>query len=342
MNLTNTKQKSNPMFSIIIPAYNSQDYLEKGVKSVINQTYDNLEIVLVDDGSKDNTLKICNKFAEIDNRVKVIHQENGGHTSARNTGLLNSTGEYVIFLDSDDWLDIDALEIFYKDICNKHPDIIVFSVCQNTNDSSKILPNLIPDGFYNLKSNKEILEKILMTPDGTFSFQKSLSGKVFRRSIVMEYQLKIPKDVLVGEDGACFVLSMLNSDTVSVISSKNYCCSIRENSVSHSFDKLAFERYVSLIEFYRNNINLSDNQFVEQLKRYAVAHLYTALQFVMRSDCSKKYLKDEFKKVLKNKFVKDAIKQAKFSKSARKMKVKQLILRYKLFFLVKPLSALTH
>lgn len=342
MNLTNSKNINTPTFSVIIPAYNSQDFLEKGVYSVLNQTCDDLELVLVDDGSKDKTLELCNKFAVKDKRVKVIHQENGGHTSARNTGLVKSTGKYVIFLDSDDWLDTDALEIFKTDIEKNNTDIIIFNICQSVNGECNVLSNLISDGFYKLKEDKRIIENLIMSPAGDYSFQKSLSGKVFKREKVINYQLNIPKDVLVGEDGACFVFAMLSSETVSVILNKYYRCSVREDSVSRSCDKLAFSRYMSLINFYKENLDLSDVQLLEQLQRYAVAHLYTALQFVMRSDCSKKYLKKEYKKVISDEFIKNAIKKAKFNKSGKKMRVKQFILRYKLFFLVKPLSILTH
>ncbi len=342
MNLTNEKQNHKPTFSVIIPAYNSQEFIEKAVNSVLSQTCTDFELVLVDDGSKDNTLEICNKFSEKDPKVKVIHQENGGHTSARNTGLINSSGEYIIFLDSDDWLDTDALEVFKEDILKNNPDVIVFSICQSINGQCNILSKIINDGFYNLKEDKSIIENLIMSPTGDYSFQKSLSGKVFKREKVINHQLKVPKDVLVGEDGACFVLAMLSSETVSVISSKFYRCSIRNESVSHSSDKLAFDRYLSLMNFYRDKIDLSNKQLVEQLQRYAVAHLYTALQFVMRTDCNRSYLKKEYKKVISDDFIKSAIKNAKFNNSGRKMKVKQLILKHKCFFLVKPLSVLTH
>lgn len=342
MNLTNEKNINTPTFSVVIPAYNSQDFLEKGVNSVLNQTCDDLELVLVDDGSKDKTLELCNKFAKKDKRVKVIHQRNGGHTSARNTGLVNSTGKYVVFLDSDDWLDTDALEIFKKDIEKNNPDIIIFSVCQSVNDDNSALSNLVTDGFYKLKEDKRITENLIMSPSGDYTFPKSLSGKVFKREKVINYQLNIPKDVLVGEDGACFVFAVLSSETVSVILNKYYRCSVREDSVSRSCDKLAFSRYISLIDFYKDNLDLSNEQLLGQLQRYIVSHLYSALQFVMRSDCSKKYVRKEYKKVVSDDFIKNAIKKAKFNKIGKKMRVKQFILRYKLFFLVKPLSILTH
>jgi len=98
--------------SVIIPVYNVEPYLERCVKSVVGQTYQELEIILVDDGSKDGSGKLCDKLADSDSRIKVVHQKNQGLSGARNTGIRQATGEYVVFLDSDDeWLLSDGLEV---------------------------------------------------------------------------------------------------------------------------------------------------------------------------------------------------------------------------------------
>lgn len=100
--------------SVIIPVYNVEKYLDRCVNSVLNQTYKNLEIILVDDGSPDNSGLICDKYAELDNRVIVIHKTNGGLSSARNAGLEVAKGEYIGFVDSDDWIEKDMYEYLYK------------------------------------------------------------------------------------------------------------------------------------------------------------------------------------------------------------------------------------
>ena len=96
--------EDNDLITIIIPVYNVEKYIDKNIQSVINQTYKKLEIILVDDGSTDNSGEICNQYVSIDNRIKVIHKENGGLSDARNKGLAISTGKWVYFLDSDDLL----------------------------------------------------------------------------------------------------------------------------------------------------------------------------------------------------------------------------------------------
>ena len=100
------------LISIIIPVYNVEKYLKECVDSVRKQTYKNLEIILIDDGSKDNSGKLCDELAKEDNRIKVIHKENGGLSDARNVGIENATGEYIQFIDSDDFVEKDMIEIY--------------------------------------------------------------------------------------------------------------------------------------------------------------------------------------------------------------------------------------
>lgn len=108
----------NSKISIIIPVYKVERYLDRCVNSVVNQTYTNLEIILIDDGSPDNCDKICDSWAERDKRIKVIHKENGGLSSARNTGLKVATGEYIQFVDSDDWIEKNTVEKLYELLIN--------------------------------------------------------------------------------------------------------------------------------------------------------------------------------------------------------------------------------
>lgn len=103
--------KMNEKISVIVPVYNAEKYLHRCVDSIINQTYANLEIILIDDGSPDNCPQICDDYLRRDERIKVIHQENKGASGARNNGLNNATGDYIAFVDSDDWLD---LEMYYE------------------------------------------------------------------------------------------------------------------------------------------------------------------------------------------------------------------------------------
>ena len=104
----------NPLISVIVPIYNTEKYLRECIESIQRQTYSNLEIILVDDESTDHCLAICDELALKDHRIKVIHKENGGAADARNVGTLQANGEYIIYIDSDDWIHIDMFQILYE------------------------------------------------------------------------------------------------------------------------------------------------------------------------------------------------------------------------------------
>lgn len=323
-----------PQFSVIIPAYNSAAFIAKGIESVLAQTCGNLELILVDDGSKDDTLAVCQSYAEQDPRVRVFHQENKGHTGARNKGLENSQGEYVLFLDSDDWLDLNTLEICAEAMNRCDPDVIVFGLQAHSSNGYKTIANGVSDGDYPVPAVKG---RLLMGEDGCFVFPKSLSGKVFRREKVLDHQLAVPKEVLIGEDGACFAATVLSSRMVSVTSAASYHFEIRDGSVSHSGDLIALRRCSKLLEYYRGVLDLSDPVMLEQYRRVTVAQLYTSVRFVASSDRNGRWLRRELRVAMAEPGVKEALRKAQFNRAGRKMLVKQAILRYGLLWLVKPM-----
>lgn len=107
-------EKSTIDFTVIVPVYNAEEYLDRCIESILNQTFTNYELLLVNDGSKDNSLQILRKFEKIDKRITVFTQENQGVSVARNQGIENAKGEYICFIDSDDWVENDYLENLYK------------------------------------------------------------------------------------------------------------------------------------------------------------------------------------------------------------------------------------
>lgn len=115
----------NELISIVVPVYNAENYLEKCINSIIGQTYRNLEIILIDDGSNDNSLSICEKFALQDNRIKVFHQNNGGVASARNKGLSEASGEFIAWVDSDDSTEPEYIEKLYNAVKEYNADISI-------------------------------------------------------------------------------------------------------------------------------------------------------------------------------------------------------------------------
>ena len=116
----------NPLISVIMPAYNAEKYIEESIKSVINQTYTNIELIIVNDCSKDKTQEIIDKWSKEDSRIKNIYQENSGVSEARLRGVHESTGEYIIFIDGDDWVSNELAQNTYFIASNNNYDIICF------------------------------------------------------------------------------------------------------------------------------------------------------------------------------------------------------------------------
>ena len=112
-----------PKISVIIPVYKVEEYISRCIKSVVDQTYSNLEIILVDDGSPDNCPAICDKWAEKDSRIKVIHKKNGGLSDARNAGMQIASGEFIGFVDSDDWISKEMYQLLYENMKENESDI---------------------------------------------------------------------------------------------------------------------------------------------------------------------------------------------------------------------------
>ena len=147
------EKKLNPLVSIIIPVYNVKSYLARCIESLLNQTYNQLEIILVNDGSTDDSLSICEFYAKEDPRVIVINKENGGVSSARNRGIIEAHGEFITFVDSDDWIEKDMIKYLVENIFKYNAQISICTMCNQAN----IYTNQIL-----LMSGEEALRNVLL------------------------------------------------------------------------------------------------------------------------------------------------------------------------------------
>ena len=150
-----------PDLSVIIPVYNTEKYLEQCIRSIQKQTYSNIEIILVDDGSPDNSGRICDKYAQMDKRIEVIHKENGGLSDARNKGIDISKGKYITFVDSDDYIEEMYIESLYKAIKNDDTLISQCSISKVNND--KVILEKIGYNEKSVKKGKDLLEDACKT-----------------------------------------------------------------------------------------------------------------------------------------------------------------------------------
>lgn len=188
-----------PTFSIIIPVYKVEKYLDRFLDSVMGQTYKDYEVILVDDGSPDSSGAICDEYASRDSRLKVIHKPNGGVSSARNKGIDEARGEWLLFFDSDDVVRKDALELIHAaTLGNPSPDTVIYAINEVMTDGTacdRLLPVATP-AYYDMESLRtELLPYFCRSA----SFLNSPYSKAFKRSIIERYDIRFKKRVR-GED----------------------------------------------------------------------------------------------------------------------------------------------
>lgn len=211
-----------PKISIIVPVYNVEQYLSKCILSVLEQTYQDWELLLVNDGSPDNSDKICEEFAQKDNRIRVLHKENGGVSSARNLGLENAKGDYIMFIDSDDWISNDCLEVCKYEIEKNNLDALQFGFFSIYSDRKLAHIN----SSTSILSGEEYIQ--------TNSFNVCVWGGIYRRKIIEGNQLRFPIELKLAED-QIFVLSFLKeTQRIKYLDRGMYYYYQRDESANHS------------------------------------------------------------------------------------------------------------
>lgn len=214
------------MFSIIIPIYNAEKHIRQCVDSVLQQTYKNIEIILVDDGSPDNCPLICDEYSKKNNCIKVIHKENGGVASARNIGIENAEGEYLIFLDADDILVEGALESAFDQMKNCDLDIAICNSYVEMSEADRKVNCLFSrDILYNKKSSFET--KVLCQN------LSSMCIGIYRRTFLISNKLFVKEGITCGADTDFFFRTLVASKTVSIIDCTLFAYRYNENSVSN-------------------------------------------------------------------------------------------------------------
>ena len=193
-------------FSIIVPIYKVEKYLNKCIDSILNQTYQDFELILVDDGSPDNCPQICDEYAEKDKRVRVIHKNNAGLVAARNTGIKAAKGEYVCYVDGDDWILDNLLQTVWDKAISKYDvEMVVYSAVRQFTDTQEQIPKAVPEGLYNKNKLKTDVYPYMMY-DSRKTFCTGLIfpvawNKIFKRDFLLKHYCKEER-IRMGEDNA--------------------------------------------------------------------------------------------------------------------------------------------
>lgn len=280
----------NERISIIVPVFNVEKYLERCVNSLINQTYKNIEIILVDDGSPDLCPQMCDEYAKKDERIKVLHKKNGGLSDARNAGLDVATGEYIAFVDSDDWVETDFIETLYKNAKSENADISIIG-CTLVWDDGRKKPVSKDKGYYVFDKEKAIREMLAQRKFGCMVCQK-----MYRKQIFDTVRFPVGK---LYEDVAVSMPTFLKAKKVVVSGNHGYNYYQRNDSIVNSkFD----ERKLYFLECCQNIIKYSDKHEkmydTEAHIFYLRALMIFALTLYQNSENEKntEYIEQEIKK----------------------------------------------
>lgn len=227
-----------PKVSVIVPVYNVEKYIESCIRSVLNQTYPDVELVLVNDGSKDASEAICRTFADADERVVLISQPNGGVSAARNTGLRHATGEFVTFLDSDDELHNYAISLMMEDMDQYQADLVIATKEMVRTDGTFYCTN--GDGETHVYEGIEMLKRSLCHDRNT----RALHGKLFRKSFIDD--IRFEEGHNIHEDGYFLFCCLVKQPKIVQHNVSVYKYYERENSLSRG----AFsEKYFDMLYF---------------------------------------------------------------------------------------------
>lgn len=266
------------MLSVIIPVYNVEKYLSRCIQSVLEQTYADMEIILVDDGSPDRCPVICDEFAEKDKRIKVIHKENGGLSSARNAGLEICKGDYIFFIDSDDWLaDENVISDFIQKAACEHSDF-VYSLMNKADDKKRS----------ELKANERFLEDDLFFLSNPYLF--SACNKLYAHTLLQHLQF-VPGRV--NEDVDVIPLVFCHAKKVSRLNRATYNYYSNPKSITRTqFSEKRFDMFKSIRHVYEN-FNGNKKQCIvlyENLFGFQLFSVYIEILKKTKGTERKKYL----------------------------------------------------
>lgn len=273
------------MISIIVPIYKVEKYIKQCVESIINQTYKNIEIILVDDGSPDNCPSICDNYAKRDNRIKVVHKPNGGLISARKAGLKESTGKYVCFVDGDDWIEPDMYQNISDAIDKTDADCIITQFYYSYPDKEEKSDYLLSKDFYNREQIENEIFPTMLFANRYYRFGifPNCWTKVFKRYLLERHLPDTDNRIRMGEDIAFTYPCLMECQSIAFIDKALYHYRINPDSMTKAYDsklhKIYLLPYQTLAEKSKElNVDLSD-----QLPYY----LLYLVNFVIRNEAGK-------------------------------------------------------
>ncbi len=268
--------KNKPRISVIVPIYNVASFLPKCIESILQQSFADFELILVNDGSPDNSHDICLSYQEKDKRITIINKPNGGLLSARKSGLETARAEFISFVDGDDWVDFDFLASMYRIVELHQVDLVISGHIRAFEGRNEKMTPLYKQGVYTFRDLAELLNNMLNK--STF-FQHGVStyvwNKLFRRELLAEILFHVPNEITMGEDAAITYSYMPLCSSIGITHSCNYFYRQRVNSMVKAIQSSELERshLINLVSYL--NSALSEKLDKVKLRRDLLYYLYS-------------------------------------------------------------------
>ncbi|MBQ3796806.1 MAG: glycosyltransferase family 2 protein [Butyrivibrio sp.] len=257
-----------PLVSVIIPVFRVEDYLEKAVTSILNQTYHNLQVILVDDGSDDACPRICDDFGRKDDRVLVLHKTNGGLSDARNYGLRYVSGEYVYFFDSDDYLEENAISKLVDVAERENADAVGYGYIKVDEYGNVLETFKMNDTRYSFDTEKEKLDFICKKLC-FYEVNWEAWGRLYRTSIIEQNELKFEPNKEIFSEDRCFnIYYTLCSRNLVVLSDCFYHYLVRDDSIMRKSNVPKLNETIKLMDYIHSFIEKRGLKYIERNCQY--------------------------------------------------------------------------
>ena len=268
------------MFSVIVPMYNVEQFANRCIESILGQTFKDFELILVNDGSRDTTLQIIKKYAEIDKRIVVVDKINGGLVSARKAGLEISRGDYIVPVDGDDWISNDYLEKFNSAILESNADIVC---CEHyLANENEITESKVKHSYYGLMDKEYLMQNVYTD---IFSIVPTVWGKVFKRSLIFDHQMRVDNIISMGEDGAVTIPCFYYANSVHVLPDRLYYYRFNPNSITKNKKKeINPDGLIARITLLDAILPSNEFYFDEQIAAYVIHSVFNVILSYFRNN----------------------------------------------------------
>lgn len=334
-----------PKISVIVPCYNVEQYLDRCMSSILNQTLKNIEIIMIDDGSPDRCPKMCDNYSKLDHRVKVIHKKNGGLGYARNSGIEIAKGEYLAFVDSDDFIELDMYEKLYSEAIKNDADII-FSNCKFYKKGvSEVRYDVYHDEkFVGDEVKQFLLDYIAPLPEYNHDvkYMMSVWHAIYRSSVVCNHSIRFMSERNVVSEDILFNIDVLmQSNCVLYLKDALYNYCLNPQSLAQNISILKNDKFYFLYECIENRIKfLKDFNYKLHLQRFIIFSLRNIL-ITDYKYCINKNIewKSQIKRRLNSAFYVQVLTEYPINKMPFKFRLFYSLIRSKNIFLLRIMFA---